>query len=197
MKRAKVFGIGFHKTGTTSLAAALKVLGYRVTGPNWVERTDIGESVRHLARELAQEYDAFQDNPWPLLYREMDAAFPGSKFILTIRETEAWFSSVRRHFGVAETPMREWIYGFGSPTDHEAIYVERYERHNREVVDYFRNRPGDLLVMDMTRGHGWQPLCEFLGVAIPREPFPHKNAAAERENASATLIARLRSVLGP
>ena len=25
---------------------------------------------------------------------------------------------------------------------------------------------------------GWEPLCDFLGVAVPAEPFPHLNDSA-------------------
>ena len=33
----------------------------------------------------------------------------------------------------------------------EDVYIARYERHNREVMEYFANRPGDLLVLDLKR----------------------------------------------
>lgn len=181
MKQPKVFGIGFHKTGTTSLAAALSELGYRVTGPDWVDEPRIGERVRELAFAAVERFDAFQDNPWPLLYPELDERYPGSRFVLTLRDTEAWISSLKRHFGTGETPMRRWIYGHGSPVGHEDVYVARYEAHNAEVLDYFRDRAGDLLVMDITRGDGWEKLCPFLGLDIPDRPFPHSNRASKRE----------------
>jgi hypothetical protein len=41
--KTKVFGIGFHKTATTSLATALSYLDYRVTDPNWVDNPNIAE----------------------------------------------------------------------------------------------------------------------------------------------------------
>ena len=59
----KVFCIGFHKTGTTSLAVALRQLGYRVTGHNGVSDADIAEKVYEMAYGLVEQYDAFQDNP--------------------------------------------------------------------------------------------------------------------------------------
>ena len=37
--------------------------------------------------------------------------------------------------------------------------------------------PADqLLVYEV--GQGWEPLCEFLGVPVPDEPFPHLNDTA-------------------
>lgn len=176
--KKKVFCIGFHKTGTTSLEKALELLGYRVTGPNGTRDPDIASKVYDMADELVQQYDAFQDNPWPVIYREMDEKYPGSKFILTMRSPESWISSQVRDFGLRETPMRQWIYGAGCPEGNEAIYVARYERHNREVLEYFRDRPDDLLVMDLPKGDGWRKLCGFLDEPIPDEPFPHANKAS-------------------
>lgn len=176
--KQKVFCIGFHKTGTTSLEAALEVLGYRVTGPNGTRDPDIAEKVYDLADELVAKYDAFQDNPWPVIFKEMDRKYPGSKFILTMRRPDAWINSQVRDFGLTETPMRKWIYGVGCPEGNEEVYVRRYERHNREVLAHFHERPDDLLVLDLPRGDGWPELCGFLGVAVPDRPFPHKNKAS-------------------
>lgn len=179
--RPKVFCIGFHKTGTTSLAVALQALGYRVTGPNGVKDPDIRRNALSMASRLVDQYDAFQDNPWPMLYREMDRAQPGSRFILTTRAADAWIASQVRHFGARSTPMRAWIYGVGHPKGHERSYVEVFERHTADVLAWFSERPGDLLVMDLAAGDGWQRLCPFLGQDIPSMPFPHANRAGERE----------------
>jgi hypothetical protein len=181
MVDTKVFCIGFHKSGTKSLATALTLLGYRVTGPNGVLDPDIGRNVHRMSLRLVAQYDAFQDNPWPILYRELDRRCPGSKFILTLRPTNAWIRSQVRHFGTESTPMREWIYGIGCPVGNEQVYIERYERHNREVLEYFQNRPNDLLVLKLTEGEGWERLCTFLGKRNPNVEFPHVNRAEDRE----------------
>jgi hypothetical protein len=76
--------------------------------------------------------------------------------------------------------MRRWIYGEGAgcPEGNEDIYVARYERHNKEVLEYFAKRPDDLLVFDLPKGDGWDKLCPFLGHDVPDEPFPHANKAS-------------------
>ena len=169
----KVFCVGFHRTGTSSLRAALEILGYRVCGSVATEDPDVAARVHEIAFGLLDDYDAFEDNPWPVLWRELDARRPGSRFILTIRPASAWVRSVVRFFGEKTTPMREWIYGAGSPVGSEDLYRARFERHNQEVVEYFRDRPGDLLVLRITEGEGWPELCSFLGRPLPEEPFPH------------------------
>lgn len=170
--KPKVFCVGFHKTGTKSLRKALETLGYRVTGPDGAQDSAIGHCALAIALCRATEHDGFSGNPWPLLYRELDVAFPGSRFILTVRDEDRWIKSAVGHFGTVDTPTREWIYSVGAPVGNEAPYLARYRRHNAEVLGYFRGRD-DLLVMDLERGDGWKKLCGFLGVAIPASTFPH------------------------
>ena len=194
----KVFCIGFHKTGTTSIATALATLGYRVTGPNGVRDPDIVSNALGLAHNLVAQYDAFQDNPWPVLYREMDESYPGSKFILMLRDPEAWIASQVRHFGLEETPMRRWIYGAGCPQGNEAVYVRRFARHNAEVQEHFAGRPNDLLMMELAAGDDWSKLCPFLGKPVPDVPFPHLNTAEDRgSGGSAARPVREGRLRGP
>jgi hypothetical protein len=134
-----------------------------------------------MAFELANRFDAFQDNPWPILYKQLDRKFPGSKFILTLRPSDEWIRSVVNHFSEKEMPMREWIYGVGHPKGNEDVYIARYERHNREVLEYFKDRSEQLLVLNITAGEGWTKLCPFLGEHIPSVGFPCANTASERE----------------
>ncbi|WP_427450060.1 sulfotransferase family protein [Litorimonas sp. WD9-15] len=175
-KRQKVFGIGFHKTGTKSLRKALEILGYSVCGPVGARNHDIARDAIEIALDHAARFDAVQDNPFPPLFRELDAAFPGSKFILTTEDPDIWTARAVRYFGEQTTPMREWIYGEGSPVGYEDIYRTRFERHTADVLKHFANRPEDLLVWALTTEPGWSPLCKFLDLDIPAKiPFPHEN----------------------
>lgn len=188
----KVFGIGFQKTGTTSLKVALRRLGYRVTGPDFVREPDLAARLEDLARARLETFDAVQDNPWPLLYRQLDAWYPGSRFVLTVRETEAWYASALRHFGALSTPMRRLIYGeaHGAPKDNRAVWIRRYETHNAEVMAYFRDRPESLLVLRITEGEGWEKLCPFLGKRLRKRAFPHANAERSEGDPTAPAAAR-------
>lgn len=201
MPTSKIFGIGFHKTGTTSLAEALRQLGYTVGGPNWVLDPDIADNVVTLAKAESTRFDAFQDNPWPLVFRQMDEMYPNARFILTWREPERWIASQVKHFGSTVTPMREWIYGAGNghPEGNEAHYVDVYERHNRAVQEHFSGRENKLLLLNFERGDGWPELCEFLGHRIPNREFPRVNTAQHRDAASSPtsrLRRRIRKLLG-
>lgn len=174
--QGKIFCIGFHKTGTTSLGKALKILGYKVKGPFGVYDKDIGKNALQKAKSYVSKFDAFQDNPWSIIYKELDEAFSKSKFILSIRDSNSWIKSQINYFGTAETEMRKWIYGFGSPVNHENIYIDRYENHNKSVLNHFKNRPDDILVMNLDHDFNWSTLCGFLNISdIPDSPFPYLN----------------------
>ncbi len=177
---SKVFGIGFHKTATSSLAAALYTLGYNVTGYFGVHDPDISQTVYRQAYDLADRFDAAQDTPWPVLYKELDQRYPGSKFILTYRDTDVWLNSVVKHFKRHHIPAHQWIYGVPTAADYEEVYRRRYEEHNQSVVDYFKNRSGDLLVIDLTREDGWKKICPFLDIDVPPFDFPRQNTAEQK-----------------
>jgi hypothetical protein len=196
MTSPKVFCIGFQKTGTTSMAAALELLGYRVT--SIYGQDDALDELRrsYVARglEIAETVDAVQDMPWPLIFRELDAAFPGARFILTWRETDRWLASIRSHFGSNPAVLQALTYGPDAayPVGHEDRYRDVYERHNAEVRAHFRDRPGDLLEMNLSHGDGWAPLCAFLDRPVPEAPFPASNTAQSRTSLATRLRRRIR-----
>jgi len=175
----KVFCIGFQKTGTTSLEAALGLLGYRVTSTfgKTMEYSALKAAHVEMALEIAAGVDAVQDMPWPLLYRELDAAFPCAKFILTERDEDAWWFSILGHFGNNPAVLQQLTYGedAGAPLGNEARYRETYRAHNAAVREYFADRPDDLLIMDLKASKGWDDLCAFLEQPVPDVPFPKAN----------------------
>jgi hypothetical protein len=199
LKKPKVFCVGFQKTGTTSMAAALEMLGYRtasIFGRDW-PLAELRRSYVSRGLELARGYDAVQDMPWPLMYRELDRAFPGARFILTWRETDRWLASIVGHFGASPAVLQQLTYGEDAPcpVGHEARYREVYDRHNQEVRAYFRDRPGDFLEMNLSRGDGWEPLCAFLGEPVPAAPFPRTNSAETRKSVGRRIQRRIKRLV--
>lgn len=178
----KVICIGWHKTGTSTMGDALIELGYDVLGA----RVDLAEELLNgntsKALEVAAPFPALQDVPWNALYRELDLAFPDSKFILTIRNEDNWLKSAIRHFGDREydTPIFQWLYGKGRLRGNEEFFLKRYQAHNMEVRDYFSDRPDNLLVLNLEDNPGWGPLCAFLDASEPSAPFPHSNPSPYR-----------------
>tara|TARA_R110001592_G_scaffold99803_1_gene284013 strand:- start:33 stop:665 length:633 start_codon:yes stop_codon:yes gene_type:complete len=173
--KQKVFGLGFHKTGTSSLASALYKLGYQVCGQQNVLAEEFITGNIDGFISLAKKYDAFEDDPWYLLYKEMDIEFPGSKFILTDRDVDDWYKSCLNHFYEDTTVIRDFLYGNGAPKGNEEKFKEVYLKHQQNVKEYFANRPDDFLIINLTKGEGWEKICPFLGVEIPEDQIPHAN----------------------
>jgi hypothetical protein len=181
--KGKIIGVGFQKTGTSTLREALKILGYSVkdTTPRALIPILRGNYIKVL--RILKNYDALEDTPWYKIYKELDELIPGSKFILTIRDEESWYTSVSKHIGDLRAAHHEWIYGRGKglPKEDKENTIAVYKNHIVEVKEYFKERPEDFLILDFTRGDKWEKLCGFLGKDIPADSFPHYNKTSEVE----------------
>lgn len=203
MHAGKVFCIGRNKTGTTSVERALNELGYRLGDQRAGELLLDDWAQRDFRRivALARTADAFQDIPFslPYTYQALDAAFPDSKFILTVRSSpQAWYESVVRFHGAivgkGVPPSAEDLKGFGyvhpgwlwknqqlvysvneSTLYDREHYMRHYVMHNLSAVDYFRWRPGQLMVLDLAGPEPMQHLCKFLDIAFTGQTMPHLN----------------------
>lgn len=189
MSETKVFCVGFQKTGTSSLGLALAQLGSRVTGyhpfRHLAAQPDLDmETVWEVARPVAEAHDAAKDTPWPVLYRQLDEAFPNAKFVHIVRDPDSWIRSVVKDFGNHHNEIHRLIYGSDCPVGYESEWLTRYDRHNREVLEYFSGRSDDFVSLDMTKGEvNWANLCDFLGCPMPDTPWPHANTwRAKRRN---------------
>ena len=176
----KVFGIGLNKTGTSTLGMCLKKLGYRCTSCSRELLHDVVINKDFQAvKETVQQYDGFEDWPWPIIYKELDELFPGSKFILTTRKnSQAWLKSLTK-YSMRTRPFhhcRKLAYGFNYPQFKQREHLAFYENHNDQVRNYFSGREEDFIELCWENMGGWQGLCEFLDKPIPPEPLPHINA---------------------
>ena len=93
-RKRKVFIIGFHKTGTSTLGKALQILGYTVCGSlkeayDYDLNKDVKSYILEKAKPLLNTYDSFQDTPWFLIYKELYQLYPDAYFILTKRSENA------------------------------------------------------------------------------------------------------------
>jgi hypothetical protein len=204
---AKIFCVGFNKTGTTSLGAALQAFGFRL-GDQVEAESYMDDWARRNFRRLkryCESADAFQDVPFSLdyTYVALDDEFPGSKFILTVRNNaDEWFESlVRFHeqlIGRGRTPtaqdLQEFGYGGGDgwfwrahtqifDVDERTLYdrahyIRSYHCHNEQVRNYFRNRRQDLLVLNLGDPGAISALGDFLGVDATTVNMPHLNKSA-------------------
>jgi fructose-1,6-bisphosphatase/inositol monophosphatase family enzyme len=182
---SKIFGIGLSKTGTSSLAQALQRLGYRTKDCMGALRYARG-NLSSIDMDTVLAHDALTDTPIPSFYRELDARFPGSKFILTVRDRAGWLQSCRKQFNEKSAATRSEAHRrlfedlYGTDVFDEARFADGYDRFVAGVHEHFRDRPGDLLVLDVAAGEGWDKLCPFLRRPVPDLPFPKANVTQIR-----------------
>jgi len=186
----KVFAIGFYKTGTTTIYEALRILGFHAINgdkPGSYPGADDGAT---LLRQIElgdyrlptfELFDAFTDNPYFHLWREIYTQYPDARYILTTRDEERWIESCASFYRNRRIrPMRVWMFGKhanpGDGAESRQVWLDAYRAHNAAVREYFRGRPGQLLEIDPTRMREWGSLPGFLDRPEPAAPWPHANA---------------------
>ncbi len=185
--RRRVFCLGMFKTGTTSFGEAMTLLGYRAQFhfmpvlDNLSGYFDLDPAqfvpFEDRIRRTADQFEALADAPWLYLYRELDRWYPNSLFVLTLRPDAETVARSDRAAWARHGLMSRWLAEVGEPPT-LAMFIERYERHNENVRDYFRDKPHQLLqVCWESEARPWQRLCEFVGLEVPAVPFPHANRA--------------------
>jgi hypothetical protein len=179
----RIFGIGLHKTATSSLHSAFKLLGY--DSFHWESNKKAGKIWEEMSTQrrsnTLEHYYALCDMPIPLFYKELDSTYPNSRFILTVRDESKWLKSVERLWDPKYNPTWDWDVQpfthrihrsfYGRIDFHAETFLNRYRQHNAEVRAYFKNSDR-LLVMDMDDEAGWQELCQFLDRPTPNIPYP-------------------------
>lgn len=198
--KQKVFVIGFNKTGTTSIQAALGELGYILGDQASAERLlkDVMQNNYKPLLDYCCEGEAFQDVPFsiPGVYKVLDSNFKGSKFILSVRnDSDQWFLSLlnfhKKVWTNGEALNEENInkakavyknYGsdfnkcvFGEVSYEPQKYKKVYEEHNEAAKAYFKNRADDFLVLNTADETAYKKMTDFLGKKPKRDSFEWKN----------------------
>ena len=161
-----IFQVGLAHAGTTSLSAALKMLGYKSCHYSIYDKR-----LRYIIEENIEAglkpfdgcyYDAFCDFAGNQFIPEIDKAYPDAKFIMTVRDYSEMVRTIeaRRGYELQLGDKKSLQYKFNSL---------------QMIREYFADRPYKLLEINITKGDHWNPICAFLGKEIPNSPFPHNN----------------------
>ena len=199
----EIIGPGFGRTGTASLKRALEVLGFGpchhmeeifANPPDVAHWVAVAEGRPVDWDVVFAGYRSQVDWPGAHVWLALAAHYPAAKVILSVRPEEAWWKSFsatiaklvaeRADFALpphiatmleaAGVQMIEAQTFGGRITDKDAA-IAAYRRRTEEVKAAIP--PGRLLVFDVAEG--WEPLCRFLGVAVPDQPFPRVNSTEE------------------
>lgn len=202
----KIFCIGQNKTGTTSLENLLSIFGFKMGNQSIGEILSLDWLINKDAERIikySHTADAFQDAPfsYPGLYKELDEAFPNSKFILTVRNSpDEWFKSlVKFHTTIFssdlsrppnETDLKNAVYCYKGyalevfsllyeypkiPLYDEFAYKKHYITDNDEKRSYFKNRPDNFIEINLAIKDDFRRLCDFLVIETNITGFPWLN----------------------
>lgn len=197
----KIVGTGFGRTGTKSLKAALEFLGF---GPCY-HMSELHDNPAHLVywreamvsgetawESLFEGYDSCVDWPATYYWRSLVEFYPDAKVLLSVRDAEAWVKSIQATIfpalrSVSNMPpgeqrdRREMTYEiiarrtFDERLDDHDHLISVFQRHAEDVQSIVSK--DRLLTYDVAEG--WGPLCGFLGVEVPEDPFPFTNTTVE------------------
>lgn len=197
----KIIGAGFGRTGTLSLKTALETLGF---GPCYHMMEVMGRP-EHVAiwhrvafggpidwDVLFKDFQATVDWPAARVWRELAQHYPDAKVLLSVRDPEKWWRSMsdtiypammmklpdkappvmRQQMEMARKLVAtDTFNGRFEDKDYAIAVFRKHVDEVRAAID-----PKRLLIYDVAEG--WAPLCKFLGVAEPAEPFPRLNDTA-------------------
>jgi hypothetical protein len=207
----KVIGAGLPRTATTTQAIAYERLGF---GPcyhmrNMMMDMEKGLTLWEAAADGKADWetifgDAGSTCDWPgaYYYKELLEHYPGSKVVLSVRNSEGWVKSMRDtiwgiYFGdsvmhhvcearavidplwrrfMALMMYMTWDEPTGGLSPPEATFDDA---GLAAAMDRWNDRvkrdvPADRLLV-WEPSEGWEPLCDFLEVGVPEEPLPHSN----------------------
>ncbi|WP_297540276.1 sulfotransferase family protein [Roseovarius sp.] len=194
----EIIGAGWGRTGTTSLKMALERLGYGTCHHMWEVAQDQARLVPlwNAALDGTPDWTSlFEGNragvDWPVaaFWRELADVYPEAKIILTTRSAESWYASFSKTIrNVLDNPeempeavrpgfrmaRRSVLLSLGEDWSKDTL-IARFLAHEAAVK---ASVPPERLLVFSSQD-GWDPLCSFLGAAVPAEPYPRTNNAEE------------------
>jgi hypothetical protein len=194
----RVFSAGFGRTGTLSLKFALEQIGFGPchhmkevlgAGPVQVPLWNAALAGKPDFDAIYKGYSAAVDWPTAAFWRELAAAYPDAKVILSTRPAESWYDSISQTIlstlTAAENlppPAAGWFNMVGKvlrrslgPTFDKDSLIAAFHAQEASVRAEI---PASRLLVHSAKD-GWEPLCAFLGVPVPATAYPRTNSKEE------------------
>jgi hypothetical protein len=176
----KILCPGLPRTGTRSLAEALRLLGYETA--HYEPWRMHSRSFPHLYWDVEAAVDYPASAFWKEILREMQAP---PRVIYTFRsDTKAWCRSMDWHLRLLAAGRDErWeetkavqvtLFGEVWPTE-----ASMARQHYQRLDEFEKTVPADRLLMldcsSLPAASPWEALCLFLEKPIPTVAYPHLN----------------------
>jgi hypothetical protein len=184
-----IFIIGFNKTGTTSLHELFCKNGF--ASLHW----DSGRAALRMKRNInrgrppLRGYDSkfrvFSDlnyfHPSKIIeggsfFKELDASYPDSYFILNTRPVDGWIKSRQQkrfqRFNMTFVQLAMEAYSLDSESQVLEVWSNQLETHLKSVRGHFKDRK-NFLELDITQDLVEEQLASFLGQKIQKGTWGH------------------------
>lgn len=151
--------------------------------------------------QMLSGYEGLADYPAAIFPEELLAAYPEAPVILSTRSEDSWFTSMSQtlihRFAQLQaddpSPMAAMSRRYQTEcwgNDFEKNGRELFRTHNETV----RRGACGKKFMEYQPGDGWEPLCQFLDVAVPEGvPYPRSDDWAAYKK---TVAAQLKAAAG-
>lgn len=184
-KSRKVFCIGLHKTGTSSLYHLALQYGFNPThSTDWPNNPEKLERYDFFC-DGGSHFDDQHEFDFKRLYQE----FPNAKFILQTRETRTWIISKLKHAGWNQNTSiqqdnldkllhDDWTYKSLKTIE---AFIEHKANYESKVQSFFQqHNPSKLLIINVTNKKTQQAelnkLIKWLGlISLTKPVLPHRN----------------------
>jgi hypothetical protein len=191
---------GLPKTCTTTFMEVFRILGIKTHDncPKCLpEEMNLNNNIvwncdDNLDNSNMKFYDGFHDPPYSLNYKSFYEKYPNSKFILSVRNPEKWFQSLKKYskaeyYDYVAFPKKLLKYLFGrdevleKDKDH---FIKKYNEYNNKVIEFFKSKNKEILVINVAENNSvknWELVLKYLEVdenlydKLIKQPFPHKN----------------------
>jgi hypothetical protein len=179
----------------------MEVIGNRTNASHldfWHKVANEPVGARRDWETVFANYTAAVDNPASCVWQELADAYPDARIILTLhpRGADAWYESTidtiyftenRWQFKVLELTV-PFARKFGD-MQHKLIWQRAHRGtmndrgraiafYKQHIEDVKAAIPADRLLI-FSVDQGWEPLCKFLGLAVPAGKFPDVNDRAQ------------------
>ncbi|MEJ2688167.1 MAG: sulfotransferase [Gammaproteobacteria bacterium] len=181
----------------------------------WRKVANAPPGTQHDWEQVLSNYTATVDNPACCVWRELLDAYPDAKVLLTVhpRGAEAWYESTLDTIYFTETMWQFKVLELCTPfgrkfgdmsrrliwqRSHKGTMSDRDKaiaHYHQHIADVKAAVPADRLLV-FSADQGWEPLCAFLNVPVPQEPFPNVNDRAAIKKTLKDLTRGAYTILG-
>ncbi|KAI1733660.1 hypothetical protein F4680DRAFT_440873 [Xylaria scruposa] len=174
------------------------------------------EETLKLVRKATAGFVGTADLPPADFMSEMVELYPDAKVVLVKRDATRWWNSIAAltsrttpsWLGIVLAPIPGWRYlaSFAQVYSRSTLRLAGLEDRNASPADLIKYGGAHILeahqekvrslvsndqLLEMDLKDGWEPLCKFLKIPVPNEPFPRANDAKAADQYATKVLLKV------